>query len=271
MSNLNTCGKLSVSLIQTDLCWQAPEDNRAQLQPQLAALAGNTDLAVLPEMFATGFSMAPEVAAETEQGETLAWLRQQAQTLNIAICGSLAIAIEGQDKVEYVNRFYFVTPDGALESYDKRHLFRMGGEHNHYRPGVERKVIHYRGWRILPQICYDLRFPVFARNRNDYDLAIYVANWPEVRRLPWRTLLQARAIENQCFVAGVNRVGRDGMELDYCGDSMLIDFKGLPQIDREPGVAFTATTTLSLDELSAFREKFPAWQDSDAFELVDGH
>lgn len=256
---------LRVSLVQADLAWQDPESNRKMLAETLSDLKGKSDLIVLPEMFTTGFSMQPEQQAEDYQtSETLKWLKEQATALNSAVTGSMATKIDAG----YVNRMLFVTPEGEVNWYDKRHLFRMAGEHHHYESGQERKVFSWKGWRILPMICYDLRFPAFSRNKNDYDLAIYVANWPAPRRQPWRTLLQARAIENQAYVIGVNRVGRDGSGLDYSGDSLVVDFKGDLQIDREPFKAFVDTTVLSLAALKEFKEKFPAWQDADDFELV---
>lgn len=254
---------LRVSLVQTALAWQNPETNRAHFAELLQDLAGKTDLVVLPEMFTTGFMMAPETHAETYGGATFAWLQEQAAHLKAAICGSVATAIDGQ----YTNRFLFTTPDGEMQFYDKRHLFRMGDEVNHYRAGAERKIFHYQGWRILPQVCYDLRFPVFMRNRNDYDLAIVVANWPAVRRKPWRTLLQARAIENQSYVLGVNRIGTDGLGLAYSGDSLAVDFKGELLIDNPENAAFVQTTPLDLNALKQFREQFPAWMDADGFSL----
>lgn len=254
---------LRVSLVQTELTWQNPEANRTHFATLLQDLAGQTDLIVLPEMFTTGFMMTPETHAEAYGGASFTWLQAQAAKVQAAICGSVATAAHGQ----YVNRFMFATPDGSMQFYDKRHLFRMGDEVNHYSAGVERKVFNYQGWRILPQVCYDLRFPVFMRNRNDYDLAIVVANWPAVRRKPWRTLLQARAMENQSYVLGVNRVGTDGLGLAYSGDSLAVDFKGELLIDQAEGMAFVETTQLDLNALKQFRVQFPAWMDADEFSL----
>ncbi len=264
MQNMNTVQDLRISLVQTELHWQDPAANRQMFERLLAPLAGTTDLVVLPEMFTTGFTMAPEGLAEPEQGPTLDWMRQQAALLGAALCASLVTkAPHG-----FVNRLLFVTPDSTVQHYDKRHLFRMANEHQHYEAGSCRAVFDYRGWRILPTVCYDLRFPVFLRNRSDYDLLICVANWPATRRHPWRVLLQARAIENLCYVAGVNRVGQDGKGFDYSGDSMLVDFKGQAMLDQPAGVPFVQTSTLSASALQHFREAFPAWQDADAFELT---
>ncbi len=255
--------QLQVSLIQTPLHWHQPAQNREMFTELMAPLQGCTDLIILPEMFTTGFTMSPERVAEPEQGETEQWMQQQAATLQTAICGSLAIRTSDG----YVNRLLFVSPDGLVQHYDKRHLFRMGGEHNHYLPGTERKVFSYLGWRILPLICYDLRFPVFSRNRDDYDLMICVANWPEPRRNPWRILAQARALENQSYVAAVNRCGSDDNGLSYSGDSMLIDQKGEKIIDQSAGEAFVSTASLDLPALQQFRHNFPAYLDGDQFTI----
>jgi omega-amidase len=254
---------LRISLVQSALHWQDPAANRLMFEQQLASLAGTTDLIVLPEMFTTGFTMAPEGLAEPHEGPTLGWMRQQAGRLGAALCGSIIT----QTADGYVNRLLFVTPEGAVHHYDKRHLFRMANEHQHYEAGTCRALIDYLGWRILPTVCYDLRFPVFLRNRSDYDLLLCVANWPAARRHPWRVLLQARAIENLCYVAGVNRVGQDGKGYDYSGDSMLVDFKGQALLDHSAGTAFVETVTLSAAALGRFRDAFPAWQDADDFEL----
>jgi len=254
---------LTITLVQTPLEWQNPAANRNAFSAQLAALKGKTDLIILPEMFTSGFSMQPEQVAEQMSGETLIWLQELAQELNATICGSMVI----QHNTEFRNRFLFVTPDGSVSYYDKRHLFRMGNEHQHYAPGTERRVFEYKGWRILPEVCYDLRFPIWSRNRSDYDLAIYVANWPAPRRNAWRTLLMARAIENQCYVAGVNRTGSDGNALEYAGDSMLVNYLGEPQLDLADAQFRIASTTLIGDDLHRFRESFPAWQDADSFTL----
>lgn len=254
---------LRVSLVQTELVWQNPAANRTHFAALLQNLVGQTDLIVLPEMFTTGFMMTPETHAEAYGGDTFTWLQTQANQLQAAICGSVATEVNGR----YTNRFMFVTPGSEVQFYDKRHLFRMGDEVNHYSAGSERKTFNYQGFRILPQVCYDLRFPVFMRNRNDYDLAIVVANWPAVRRKPWRTLLQARAIENQSYVLGVNRVGTDGLGLAYSGDSLAVDFKGELLIDQAEGIAFVETTPLDLNALKQFREQFPAWMDADEFSL----
>ncbi|MDO6562950.1 amidohydrolase [Amphritea sp. 1_MG-2023] len=256
---------LTITLIQPDMQWQSPPDNRLMYEQLMDQHATHTDLVLLPEMFSTGFTMDSRLAAEPMGGETCQWLQQQAQQRGIAIAGSLAI----QAGDSYVNRMIFTFPDGCQTHYDKRHLFRMAGEHERYQPGNERVVVEYRDWRILLQVCYDLRFPVFSRNNNDYDLALYVANWPAPRRQPWRKLLQARAIENLCYVAGVNRVGTDANGHQYSGDSMLVDFKGELLIDRHPNIAFCASHTLSAAALIDFNQKFPAWMDADSFLITE--
>lgn len=253
---------LTVRTIQTELVWQDPSANQKHFEALIREVA-DADLIVLPEMFLTGFTMEPETVAEQQDGEQVKWMIAMAQETGAAICGSLVIRVAD----EYFNRLLFVTPDGRMCRYDKRHLFRMGNEHEHYKSGEERTVIHYRGWRILPTICYDLRFPVWCRNRNDYDLMLCVANWPAPRRQNWRVLLQARAVENQAYVVGVNRVGQDGKGLEYAGDSMVVSFKGEPLVDSEPGKAYSGKATLDLEALQDFKEKFPAWADADDFTL----
>ncbi|SIS66471.1 amidohydrolase [Neptunomonas antarctica] len=255
---------LRVTLIQTELVWQSPEENRQMLAEKMQSLAGQADLIILPEMFTTCFMMSPERHSEPMEGETLLWMQAQAVALNAAVCGSVAI----QEGTQYINRMLLVSPTGDVQSYDKRHLFRMGNEHEHYRAGSERVIFEYAGWRILPTICYDLRFPVSMRNQNDYDLAICVANWPAPRRNPWRILLQARAIENQCYMLGVNRVGEDGIGLHYSGDSLAINFKGELMLDKPQGQSFVETVVLNLSEVQQFREVFPAWQDADSFTMM---
>ena len=253
---------LRVSLVQTDLVWENPSANCAQLEEKLAALGGSTDVVVLPEMFATGFSMS-ETGAEIGKGPALQWMQVQANRLGALVIGSLKV----KQQNSFYNRLYAVHPDGSYSSYDKRHLFRMGGEHEFYQSGDQQVIVSYKGWNIALFICYDLRFPVWSRNVSmAYDVAIYVANWPTPRANAWRTLLQARAIENLAFVVGVNRVGTDANELVYSGDSLLVDFKGDLLLDLKSADQIL-TSELSLESLAEFRAKFPAHLDADSFSL----
>ena len=262
---------LRASLVQGDTRWHDPEANREYYGDLLGALRGVTDLVVLPETFTSGFSNDAIDRAETMEGPTVQWMRERARELDAAITGSVQLRAEGGVS----NRLLFVTPDGALQHYDKRHLFRYAGEHERYAAGRDRLTIEWRGWRICPLVCYDLRFPVFSRNRYDverpgdldYDLLIYVANWPGVRAHAWRTLMRARAIENLCYVAAVNRVGTDGNGLVYAGDSAVMDYLGNP-LSECTDMEVVTTTTLFLEELRAHRERFPAMLDADRFELL---
>lgn len=254
---------LKLTLVQRMLHWEDAAANRSQFQEVMAALRGTTDLIVLPEMFTTGFSMRSAELAETMDGATVRWMREQANTLDAALYGSVII----KDGGRCFNRGLFVQPDGQVAVYDKRHLFRFANETDHFSPGRDRVVVEWRGWRLLLQICFDLRFPVFARNRGDYDAILYVANWPEARRFPWSQLLIARAIENQCYVAGVNRVGMDGKGHHYSGDSVLLDPRGQVLGQVAPSQEGIATVTLDHDALEDFRAKFPVALEADDFAL----
>ena len=254
---------LRVTLLQRMLHWEDAAANRAMFGDAMAPLRGTTDLVVLPEMFTTGFTMRSAELAEGMDGPTVNWMRAQAAALDAALYGSVIIAEDGHR----FNRGLFVRPDGQVTVYDKRHLFRFANETDHYSPGRERVVVEWRGWRLLLQICFDLRFPVFARNRGDYDAILYVANWPEARRFPWSQLLIARAIENQCYVAGVNRVGMDGKGHHYSGDSVLIDPRGQCIASVAPSQEGAVTGVFEGDALLDFRAKFPVALEADAFEL----
>jgi len=263
-------GDLRISLVQGNTRWHDPAGNRDYYGALLAPLAGQTDLVILPETFTSGFSNEAIDKAEGMDGPTVAWIREQAARLGAAVTGSVQLRA-GQG---VFNRLLWATPDGELQHYDKRHLFRYGNEHLRYAAGSERLSVDWKGWRINPQVCYDLRFPVFCRNRFDverpgeldFDLQIFVANWPSARAYPWRTLLRARAIENLCYVAAVNRIGVDGNDLHYAGDSAVIDFLGQPQVEvRE--VEQVVTSTISAAALAAHRARFPAMLDADAFTL----
>lgn len=261
---------LRISLVQGATRWHDPAGNRAYYAELIAPLANETDLVILPETFTSGFSNDAIGQAEDMDGLTVAWIREQAATLDAAVTGSVQLRTsEG-----VFNRLLWATPDGDLQYYDKRHLFRYAGEHKRYAAGKERLTVEWKGWRINPLVCYDLRFPVYSRNRYDveregqldFDLQIFLANWPAARAYAWKTLLRARAIENLCYVAAVNRVGVDGNGLEYSGDSALIDFLGLPLIETtgEEGVV---NSVASAAALAAHREHFPAMLDADAFSL----
>lgn len=265
---------LNISLVQGATRWHDPSGNREYYAQMIAPLRGQTDLVVLPETFTSGFSNEAIRDAETMDGPTVAWLREQSKLLDAAITGSVQLRVgQGSDSIKVHNRLLFVTPDGAIQHYDKRHLFRYAGEQERYAAGGDRLVVEWRGWRICPLVCYDLRFPVYSRNRFadghfDFDLVIYVANWPSARAYAWRTLLRARAIENLSYCAGVNRVGTDGNGLDYSGDSAVLDFLGQP-LSQDSDQELVTTTSLSATELQSFREHFPAWMDADGFTLDD--
>ena len=262
---------LRVSLVQGDTAWHDPAANRERYGALIAPLAGQTDLVVLPETFTSGFSNDALADAEGMEGPTVAWIRQQAVALGAVVTGSVQIR-EGEG---VYNRLLWATPEGGLHTYDKRHLFRMAREHDRYAAGRDRVTVLLKGWRVCPLVCYDLRFPVFIRNRFgveasgrfDYDLLLFVANWPSPRRYAWQTLLRARAIENLCCVAGVNRVGTDGNGIGYSGDSVALDFLGQPLLELDDQVR-VATATFSAHALAAHRERFPAQLDADRFELL---
>jgi predicted amidohydrolase len=256
---------LRVTMIQADLAWQDAAANRALFAGHFRGLVGHTDLIVLPEMFTSGFTMDAVACAETMDGPTVEWMREEAVALGCAITGSLII----RDGERHYNRLLWATPDGQLQSYDKRHLFRMAREQEHYAAGSERLVVRHKAWRICPLVCYDLRFPVWSRNRGDYDLLLYVANWPARRSIAWKTLLRARAIENLSYVVGVNRIGRDGNGATYAGESAAIDFLG-KVMGGDRGGDFVETVVLDRESLVAFRNDFPAHLDADDFTLADG-
>tara|TARA_R110002072_G_scaffold275103_1_gene436187 strand:+ start:168 stop:938 length:771 start_codon:yes stop_codon:yes gene_type:complete len=253
---------LNVSLLQCPLQWEAPAANRAYIEAKIEQLSAETDLLILPEMFTTGFSMRSKENAETSKGDTLPWLQKLAQRYDLAITGSLAIASGGQ----VFNRLLFVTPDGNVQHYDKKHLFRMSGEHLHYAAGDSRLVVQWRDWRICPMICYDLRFPVWSRNTGDYDLLLYVANWPAKRCYHWRQLLIARAIENQAYCIGVNRTGSDGNAIVYSGDSLILAADGEVLVDCADAEGLF-NSRLSAAAMQRYRSKFPCHEDADDFFL----
>jgi len=252
---------MRISLIQPDTVWENKTENLRNIDSLISPLYNKTDIVILPEMFNTGFSMDPVRLAEMAGHETFNWMRDRAEKGNFGLCGSFMVSENGR----YYNRFVFVSPEKAVWHYDKRHLFRMAGEHKYFSPGKKRVVFSFRDVRICPLVCYDLRFPVWSRNRNDTDLIIYSANWPEARKSAWTSLIKARAIENQCFVAGVNRVGTDGKGMLYCGDSMLINYLGEAIADAGARGETSVTGEINMNELSEFRSKFPFLNDADDF------
>ncbi|MEY4541086.1 MAG: hypothetical protein RLZZ306_2843 [Bacteroidota bacterium] len=283
---------LSVTIIQTNLFWENSTANLANLEEKMAQISFPTDVIILPEMFTTGFTMGAENVAEPMNFTTHKWLKQQAKRTQAVITGSFIVKV-GE---AFFNRLIWMRPNGSFETYDKRHLFRMGEEDKTFTAGTKRLIVELKGWRICPLICYDLRFPVWSRNfiqekgeresgekkssypqpnTNDlipynshlnYDLLIYVANWPAVRSQVWTTLLQARAIENQSYCIGVNRVGEDGMGLEYSGNSAVIDYKG-NQLFYQKDLEVINNQILSKKNLEDFRNKFPAYLDADDFEI----
>ncbi|OYQ37015.1 amidohydrolase [Flavobacterium cyanobacteriorum] len=254
---------MEITLVQASLQWENPEANRQHLQNLISLVREGTGLVVLPEMFSTGFTMNPGEVAEPVGGPTTKWMKAIAKEKNCAVTGSVAIT-EGD---HYYNRLLFVFPDGQLKYYDKRHLFTLAGEDKVFTAGRERPVIEYQGWKICPLICYDLRFPVFSRNTEDYDLLLYVANWPAPRIQAWDVLLQARAIENMCYVAGVNRIGQDGNGHNYPGHSQVYDTLGNPmlEISENEGIY---SVTLSKEAVSDTRKRFGFLNDRDRFTLL---
>ncbi|MBR5350289.1 MAG: amidohydrolase [Prevotella sp.] len=246
---------MTIAIVQTDIRWADPAVNRLRIEELIKDQSA--DLFVLPEMFSTGFATQPEGIAE-EDNSSLAWMKEIALQRQAAIAGSIAV----RDDEHYYNRFYFVKPDGEISTYDKRHLFTYGEEDLFFTAGTERTIVEYQGIRFLLEVCYDLRFPVWSRNRKDYDIILYVANWPTSRMIVWNTLLRARAIENQCFVAGVNRVGSDPT-CEYSGGSMVIDAYGKVIADCGTDMPCCKTVELDLDRLNAFRKKFPVLDDAD--------
>jgi omega-amidase len=263
--------KLNVSLVQGATRWHDPAGNRDYYASLIAPLKGS-DLIVLPETFTSGFSNDAIHNAETMEGPTVQWMREQSKALDAAMTGSVQLRMgEGASSKVY-NRLLFATPDGEIRHYDKRHLCRYAGEHERYAGGDKRLIVEFRGWRICPLVCYDLRFPVFIRNRHDgstrfdYDVVLFVANWPLARGYAWTTLLRARAIENLSYCVGVNRVGVDGNQLNYGGNSAAIDFLGQPLVELGAQEQ-TITASLDANALAAHRERFPAWMDADAFAL----
>ena len=253
---------IRVTIVQSALAWENRAGNLQAFTDRLKVLKpGDTDLVVLPEMFGTGFTMNATGVAETMEGEAVSWMRALAAAKNAVITGSLVIGEEGK----FYNRLVWMQPDGQCLTYDKRHLFRMAEENHTYTGGEKRIVTELKGWKICPLVCYDLRFPVWSRNNNEYDVLLYVANWPERRSYAWKHLLIARAIENQAYVVGVNRIGQDGKEIAYSGDSVVLDPKGEVLSSTKPSTESVETVKLSWKELEAYRAQFPVHRDADKF------
>lgn len=263
---------MKVTIIQTALHWEDREKNLVHFNSLVNSINEPTNLIVLPEMFSTGFTMNPATLAEPENGYALNAMKKWAEKKNAVVCGSVAVTENGKN----YNRLYWVEPNGQVSTYDKRHLFRMAHEELHYAPGTQKIIKKINDWKICPLICYDLRFPVWSRNTftitngqptASYDVLIYVANWPEVRSYPWKQLLIARAIENQCYVIGVNRIGNDGNNIPHSGDSMVINPKGEIISKTKPNVQSVETVHLDRTYLKDFRITFPVGLDADKFEL----
>ena len=254
---------LKTALIQTELSWENPNENKALLQEKINAISQYVDLIVLPEMFTSGFTMNPKNVAQTMQGEAISWLKETAKNKNCAITGSLVIEENGN----YFNRLVFVVPSGEIQTYDKKHLFTLAGEDKVYTPGKDKLIAEYKGFKICPLICYDLRFPVFARNVEDYDVLIYVANWPKPRTNAWDILLKARAVENMSYVIGVNRVGLDANNLEYVGHSQAIDYFG-NYIQEPQEIEGVFIVELDKNEMLETRKKLNFLNDRDEFKLL---
>lgn len=254
--------KIKITTVQSSLHWKDIPANLAMFDQKLEGLAGKTDLVILPEMFTTGFSMEPAEVAEQMDGTAVQWMRQKAAETGAAITGSLILEEGGK----FFNRAVWMRPDGTSDQYDKRHLFSLAGEHEVFAAGEKKLLTEWKGWRICPLVCYDLRFPVWSRNVENFDLLIYMANWPEKRSHHWRSLLMARAIENQCYVAAVNRTGTDDNGLSYRGDSSIIDYSG-QIIYQSSEVEGLFTCEISLESMATYRSKLCFLPDQDQFEI----
>ncbi len=255
---------MNATIVQSGLKWEERAANLAHFSSLLEVASPGSGIVVLPEMFTTGFTMNPSPLAESMKGPTVSWMMEKASVGGYAICGSVIIEDEGK----FFNRLLLVTPEGHVNFYDKRHLHTMSGEHTVYSRGNKRVVVSYREFSFNLQVCYDLRFPVWSRNRGDTDVIIYSANWPSVRSSVWKALLVARAIENQCYVIGVNRVGENPDGTAYTGDSAIIGPRGETLASLEPGVEGVASAMLSMDSLEKYRTDMPIWRDADPFELI---
>lgn len=253
---------MKIALIQAPLVWENPQANRVYFEDKIKSVSDEIDLVVLPEMFTTGFSMEPKNLAESVDGETILLLKNLAKAKNIAITGSLIV----EENNRFYNRLVFVLPSGEIKKYDKRHLFSLAGEDEIYTAGKDKLIVEYLGWKICPLVCYDLRFPVFARNVEDYDLLIYVANWPTQRIQAWNILLKARAVENMVYTIGVNRIGKDANNYEHIGHSQAIDFLGdLVLAPQESEAIFEIE--LDKNQMLETRKKFGFLNDKDSFKI----
>jgi predicted amidohydrolase len=265
---------MNVTIIQTTLHWEDKDKNLAHFDTLLSSIKEPTDLIVLPEMFTTGFTMNPSKLADPANGSSLQWMLKKAKEKNAVICGSVAV----EDKGNYYNRLFWVEPNGTVSHYNKRHLFRLAGEDKFYTIGTEKLIKNISGWNICPLVCYDLRFPVWSRNTFTidtngsytaaYDVLIYIANWPEIRSYPWKQLLIARAIENQCYVIGVNRIGKDGNDIHHSGDSVVINPRGEIISETKGNQESIETVKLDMNYLTEYRKAFPVGLDADDFTLL---
>jgi omega-amidase len=279
---------LKITIIQSSLHWENIDANLKMFAEKISSIKEETDLVVLPEMFSTGFTMNNKALAETMTGKTVEWMKKIAREKNCVVTGSAII----EEKGKYFNRLIWMRPNGSFETYDKRHLFRYAKEQNHYTAGNKKLIVDLNGWKICPLVCYDLRFPVWSRNCHPlcispqggdkyaqspspwgkdgmgcYDLLLFVANWPERRNHPWKTLLMARAMENQAYVVGLNRIGNDGNNVYHSGDSAVVNFKGEIISKTKASEESIETVTLSKTDLDDWRKNFPAWMDADNFEI----
>lgn len=253
---------MKIALIQSSLVWENPKANRNYFEEKINAITEKIDLIALPEMFTTGFTMNPEAVAETMEGKTVLWLQSLAKAKKVAITGSLVI----KENNNFYNRLVFVFPSGEIQFYDKRHLFSLAGEEKVYTAGDQKLIVDYLGWKICPLICYDLRFPVFARNAEDYDVLIYVANWPKTRVQAWDILLKARSVENMCYTVGVNRIGFDNNHFEHVGHSQAIDFLGNYVLEPKE-IEGVFIVELNKEKLLETRKKLGFLNDRDSFEL----
>lgn len=253
---------MKIALVQTELSWENPNENKALLQEKINAISQYVDLIVLPEMFTSGFTMNPKNVAQSMQGDAISWLKETAKDKDCAITGSLVI----EENCNYYNRLVFIFPNGEIQTYDKRHLFTLAGEDKVYTAGKDKLIVDYKGFKICPLICYDLRFPVFARNTEDYDVLIYVANWPKPRVNAWDILLKARAVENMSYVIGVNRIGLDENNHEYVGHSQAVDFLG-NYIQEPQEMEGVFVVELDKNEMLETRQKLNFLNDKDEFKI----